>query len=187
MGAFQMWKCEHLDDVALSLIEQNIIDLAGEVDDDMWDHVREALLRLRAKGSPDITIQISSIGGNVDAGLSIYDALRLYPGKTTGVVLGQAASMGAIVLQACNVRKCSIHSAILIHHVATEKVSIDILRDPKKLKLLLESGERKQAHLYTILCARAGKGVKRIRKACGRDKYMTAEEALNFGLIDEIV
>jgi len=164
-----------------------IIDIVGEVNKDMYRYVRTAIRYLLSRGSPEIRVLISSPGGLVDAGLDIYDELRLYPGRKTATVNDNAASMGALILQACDLRQCARHSHILIHHISTGNVTLDTLRSKKKLKNMVDSMEADQKRLYDILATRTGKSVKKISSACKKDEYMTAKEALGFGLIDEIV
>ena len=181
-----MWKFKELNKPQLNLIDKRIIDIGGEIDSDMALYVREALLRLRGEGSPDVTIMITSAGGNVGIGLDIYDFLRLYPGKKTGVVNAYARSMAAVVLQACDNRQCSVHAHILIHN-SHDDVNLDTLRDWRKLKKRKGEMEKKQSRIYAILAKRTGRSITEIRKVCQRDHEMTAEEAKAFGLIDQIV
>lgn len=171
------------------LLEQNIVDIDGSTDDDLAIYVREALQRLRGKGSPNISVHITSPGGNVNIGRHIYDMLRLYSGEKTGIVFCFANSMGAIVLQACETRHCAENSFILIHNITKNsgKISIDIVNDEKKMKKVRDDMNAMQNSLYKILSNRTGKTLAQVRKACSKDTHMTAKEALEFGLIDEII
>jgi len=182
-----MWKYDALDATQLELLKHGIIDLGGDVDEDMVRYVREALIRLTAQGSPQVEVMITSGGGSVKVGLDIYDALRYYVGKKAGIVHGFAQSMAALILQACDHRRCLRHAFLLIHHVAEERVSLDVLRDDEKLRRLREDLEESQSRLYKILSTRTRKSVDEIGVACSQEKEMTAEQALAFGLIDEIV
>lgn len=176
-----------LNSIQEKLLERHIIDLEGEVKDVMVIYVREAIMRLIADGSPPITVCLTSSGGSVDIGLDIYDFLRLYKGKKTGIVAGYSQSMAAIILQACDVRQCMRHSSVLIHHVQRRKVSLDDLRSPGKIKKVRDDLEKSQEKLYAILEKRTGKSRKEITDVCAKDTDMTSEEALAFGLIDEII
>ncbi|MEK7576131.1 MAG: ATP-dependent Clp protease proteolytic subunit, partial [Patescibacteria group bacterium] len=71
-----MWKHDNLDEVQLGLLKKNILAIGGEIDPPNAIYVREALLRLTAAGSPEITINITSDGGEVDIGLAIFDMIR---------------------------------------------------------------------------------------------------------------
>ena len=182
-----MWKYENLNPIQHELLAKNTIDLQGEVDSSMALYVRESLVRLSAKGSPDVKITITSTGGDVDCGLDIFDYIRLYPGKTTGVVVGYAKSMAAIILQACTHRTASAHSRILIHHISRNQLSLNVLRSRKELRALKSAMEKSQARLYEVLSGKTGKSIGQIKRECEKDNNMFAEEALSFGLIDEIV
>ena len=169
------------------LLDKNIIDLRDEISGDMAEYVREAILYLTIKESPPITIYITSGGGHVNAGLAIYDFLRLYPGQKTGIVAGFAKSMATIILQACDKRQCMLHSNLLIHHIQRNDVSLDDLRSPEKLKEVRDDLEKSQERLYEILCKKTGQSREKIKEVCEKDIDMTSEEAFDFGLIDEII
>jgi ATP-dependent Clp protease, protease subunit len=176
-----------LSEVQRGLIEQGIIDLSGDVDDEMADYVREALTILKAKGSPDITVEITSDGGDTDAGLNITDMLRLYSGKKSGKIIGFAHSMAAVILQVCDERLCARHATVMIHHLYHDEVSLDTMKSESRLKETIADMEKTQNRIYAIICDRTGKDRKTIRKKCKEERDMNAEEALNFGLIDKII
>ena len=175
-----------IESAFVALLAKNIILLEGKVCGDMVMRVYKSLVMLEARGSPDIEIRIFTGGGSVRAGLDIYDALRRYTGKKTGVVYAYARSMGAIILQACEDRVCLEHATVLIHHVNTQEISLDVIEDPKRFAKLRESMWTDQKALYAILVKRTGKREKEIRDTCKKDQDMGAEEALKFGLIDRI-
>jgi ATP-dependent Clp protease protease subunit len=181
-----VFKNNRLDNVQLDLLERNTIYIGGEVDVDMIVYVREAILRLTAKGSPDITLLITSEGGSVDIGLDIYDILEGYSGKKTAIVFGYAHSMAAIILQACQKRIAKRHARILLHHISKTQISLDALRDQKKTKDIRAELEKSQKLLYKILVDRTKHSVEEIKAVCAKDQSMSANEALAFGLIDEI-
>ena len=178
-----------LNDAQMALLrgDEPIIDIVGDVESPMFAYVRSAVMFLRSRNAPDVQVFITSPGGNVDVGLDVYDLLRLYPGKKTATVYDKAASMGAMILQACDVRRSAKHSHILIHHISRGFISLDVLRSKKKSAEWREDMEKSQKRLYDILSERTGKTVSQIRAACAKDEFMTAQEALEFGLIDEIV
>jgi len=163
------------------------IDIVGAVNSHMSAYVRTATRYLRSVGSPGIDVFITSPGGSVEDGLDIFDELRLYTGKKVATINDKAASMGAIILQACEVRRCSLHSHVLIHHISTGRVTLDTLRSPKKLAKMRKKMEIDQSLLDQILANRTGKSKSAIRRACAKDKFMDAQQALDFNLIDEIV
>jgi ATP-dependent Clp protease protease subunit len=182
-----MRKYENLSELQKKLLDRKIIDLPAEVDIDMALYVREALMRLRAKGSPEIEIRITSNGGNIIYGLNIYDDLRNYAGKKIGVVVGVAGSIAAIILQACDVRKSYRHSCLLIHHVSKNSVSLDDLEDEYKNKKLVTALQKDQQLLYAILMERTGRTLEELKVTCAKAEDMTTPEALEYGLIDEII
>lgn len=104
-----------------------------------------------------------------------------------GTVISGASSMAAIILQVCKIRKCARHAGVLIHHIYRRNISLDVLNDDDKLKTLKEDMQKTQQRLYDILTTRTGKTLEEIRDECKKDKMMQAEEALAFGLIDEII
>jgi ATP-dependent protease ClpP protease subunit len=118
--------------------------------------------------------------------------LRLYRGKKTGVVVCYARSVAAVILQACDLRHCPRHSKVLIHHVSAgefmqESISLDFLSTRKNVENLISEMSADQRQLYRILCARTGRKVAEVKRACQKNKDFSAEEAKKFGLIDEVV
>lgn len=168
-------------------LEKPQIILNGDVNRAMYNYVGEALILLHIKKCPPVDIILDTGGGETIPGLDIYDLVRLYPGPTKGIVFNRAASMGAVILQACKERCCARHAIILIHHVSKSSVSLDEIEHHTKLKKLKEQLRRPQKRLYTILCDRTGKSEKEIARVCRLDKEMDSEEAKTFGLIDEIL
>lgn len=182
-----MWKNNCLDETRKALLEQNVIELGGDVDREMALYVREALLRLIAKGAPPIKVIITSEGGNLGFGLDIYDALRLYPGEKEGIVLGCAKSMAAVILQACQKRKIARHGHLLIHHVLRmEPTSLAIFSSKKEVAKIIRDLGKSQEKIYQVLKARTKKTLAAIKRQCKKADHMTAQEALAFGLVDEI-
>ena len=161
--------------------------ISGSVNPAMYEFVTAALAHLRCRGSPDLKIIIDSTGGDVSWGLDIFDQLHLYRGKKRGEVMCRAASMAAIILQACDVRACARHATVLIHHISMTSVSLDDLTDDVKLKKVLEKRLRDQDRLNVILAHRSGKSPEELKARCLEDRHMSSEETLEFGLIDEIM
>lgn len=182
-----MVRYDTLSDVQSDLLQQKIIDLPGEVDHDMFKYVREALMRLVAKDSPDITIIISSKGGDCDMGLNIFDLVKSYPGKTTGLVYGFANSMGSIILQACDVRLAAKHALLLIHNPRTGYITWEEMADVKKLNERRKNLEITRDAIIQVYLNRTTKSRKQIETAMKQAKNLSAEESLEFGLIDGII
>ncbi len=169
----------------MSYLNKGILIIRDRVDEKMAKFVSEALDVLRLAGSPNITILISSIGGDIDAGSDIIDLLSLYPGKKTAVVVGQAASMAAIILQCCDKRMATQHSKILIHH-ASCKIELDTIRDPKKMEDFRVRLEKYEKIMDEILIKRSKRTAEEIDTQCKKNQFMSAEEAIAFGLLDGV-
>ena len=169
------------------LIERNIIDLAGDIDRDLAIYLRKCLARAVANGAPPLTVLFTSSGGDVGMGLDMYDMLSLYPATKTGVVIGRAASMAAVILQGCTERLCARHANVMIHHISRQNVTLDLMRSHRRIEKTRLEMEERQMRIYKIFGARSGKAVPTIRAACRKESDMSAEEALEFGLIDRIV
>jgi ATP-dependent Clp protease protease subunit len=184
-----MWNYSGLSPLQLKLIDRRVIDLSGEVDLDMAKYTREGLLRLKAEGSPNIEVRITSHGGVLIYGLDIYDMLRLYEGETRAVVFGIAGSIAAVFLQGCTWRCAGLNARILIHNVngGGAPFTLDQLRKPKKMATLRQEAEAAQRRLYSILAKRTGKSTREIRATSGKDEEMTAVQARDYGLIDEVL
>ena len=180
-----------LSAIQAALLDKRTLDLNGRIEGDMVMYVREALMMLTGLGSPEIEVRISSSGGNCHAGFDIYDLLRLYKGKKTGVVVCYSRSMAVIILQACDIRCCARHAKILIHHPSArdnreEPLNIDFLSTEKSVRKLVSDMRRDQNRIYQVL-KRCGQTAKAIRRVCLKDEDMSAEEAKEFGLIDKII
>ena len=169
--------------------EKRIIPITDEVGTKMLHCASEIIRRLLLSGAPDVNLYISSGGGDVTTGLDIFDLVSTYPGKTTGIVFSQAASMAAIILQACDLRLCTRHGQILIHHISRNRVSFDVLDDPHgaKMRLLRLDMRKRQKKINELLARRTQRPVDEVRKACKLDRFMDVDEAIKFGLVDRQV
>lgn len=181
-----MWKNNSLDEVQKGLLEHNIIAIGGEIDSDNAYYFRESMLRLLAKGAPPIEVQITSSGGSTEISLTMYDALRSYPNEVTGIVYGYAHSAAVTVLQGCKKRVAMKHSVFIIHNVSKSPVSLDIFCDSKKLAELKEELEKIQDAVNKIFTEKTKKSLEEIKSQCAEERKMTAQEAKEFGLIDEV-
>lgn len=175
-----------MNEIDQKLADQKVLDIFGDIDFEKALDIREKLKYLFSSGSPDITITISSSGGLLAYGLDIYDMIRIYPGKVKGLVIGTAKSAAALILQACDTRQCATHSEILIHSISS-RINLDILESKSRFKKkILEVKSQNNAQI-DILCKRTGKSKKVIKKIMREDRILSAKEALEFGLIDEII
>ena len=168
----------------LSLLKNRIILLSGEINDNTANVIIAQLLYLDSISNDDISIYINSPGGSVTAGLGIYDTMQLCQCDISTTCTGMAASMAAVLLTAGEKGKRTAlpHSRVLIHQPmgGAEGQASDIeiaAREIKKLK-----GE-----LYDIISKHSGKSIKQIEKDADRDYWMSAEEAVKYGMIDSIL
>lgn len=172
-------------DVFSRLLMDRIIFLGVPVDDDVANIVQAQLLFLTSTDSKsDISIYLNTPGGSVSAGLGIYDTMQLIEPDVATICTGMAASMGAILLCAGERGKRSAlpHSRVMIHQplggAKGQASDIEIAaREIQKVK----------KELYTILSERTGKPYETIQADADRDFWMTSAEALDYGMIDEIL
>ena len=172
-------------DIYSRLLKDRIIFLGGEVTDDSANLVVAQLLFLDAEDpDKDIFLYINSPGGSVTAGMAIYDTMQHIHSDVSTICVGMAASMGAFLLTAGTKgkRKALPNSEIMIHQPsagAQGQVS-DIMIRAEMLKKTKEK-------LNQILSERTGQPLDRIERDGDRDYFMSAEEALAYGIVDEIV
>ena len=172
-------------DIYSRLLKDRIILLGTEIDDTVASLICAQLLFLESQDpEKEIYIYINSPGGSVTAGLAIYDTMKYITAPVSTLCMGMAASMGAFLLAAGTrgMRYALPHSTIMIHQPlggargqATE-VAIHA-------EQLIKTREK----MNKILAERTGQTVEQIALDTERDHYMTAEEALKYGLIDEII
>ncbi len=175
---------EYAYDLYSRLLKDRIIFLSGEINDSMASIVVSELLYLDSLNHEDIYLYINSPGGSVTSGFAIYDTMNFIKSDVRTIVVGMAASMGAFLLSSgTKGKRCALKNAeVMIHQVlggaqgqATDiKIAAEhILKIKKKLNL--------------ILATNTGQSINKIIRDCERDNYMSSEEALQYGLIDEII
>ena len=171
-------------DIYSRLLEDRIIFLSGEIDDAVANTVVAQLIYLEAKDpSKDINLYINSPGGSVSAGLAIYDTMNYIKCDVSTICIGMAASMGAFLLSsgAKGKRFALPNSEIMIHQPLG-----GAQRQASDIKIAAEHILRTKKKLNTILAANSGKPLEQIERDTDRDNYLSAEEALNYGLIDKV-
>lgn len=172
-------------DVFSRLMMDRIIFLGVPIDDDVANIIQAQLLFLESADSEkDISIYFNSPGGSVYAGLGIYDTMQYINPDINTICTGMAASMGAVLMTAGTKGKRSAlpHSRIMIHQPmggAEGQVS-DIEITAREIKKLRDE-------LYTIIAKHSGNTFERIEKDSDRDYWMTAAEAKEYGMIDEVL
>ncbi len=181
----QSHRGERAYDIYSRLLKERIIFLGSAVNDEVANLVIAQLLYLAADDpDKDIHLYINSPGGEVTAGLGIYDAMQYVHPDVETTCVGQAASLGAVLLAggASGKRYALPHSRIMIHqpHGGVQGQAIDIhIQAQEFLKL--------RDKLNEILAHHTGLDVEEVAKNTDRDRFMSAEEAKEFGLIDRVM
>ena len=172
-------------DIYSRLLKERIVFLVGPVNDNVASLVTAQLLFLESENpKKEINFYINSPGGLVTSGLGIYDTMQYIKSPVSTLCIGQASSMGSFLLAAGEKgRRFSLpHSRIMVHQPSAgfQGQATDIQIHAKEILSLKE-------RLNQIYSKHTGKSVKEIAQALERDKFMTAKEAKDFGLIDSVV
>lgn len=181
----QTGRGERSYDIFSRLLNDRIIFLSDEVNDTTASLVVAQMLFLEAQDpTKDISFYINSPGGSVTAGMAIYDTMQYIKCDVSTICIGMAASMGAFLLAAGTKGKriALPHSEIMIHQPlgGAQGQASDI-------KIRAELILRTRDMLNKILSEKTGQPIERIEKDTDRDNFMTAEQALEYGLIDRII
>ena len=175
---------ERAYDIYSRLLKDRIIILNGEIDDNTANIVVAELLYLDSLNNGDISLYINSPGGAITAGMAIYDTMNFIKCDVSTMCVGMAASMGAFLLAAGakGKRKALPNSEIMIHQPlgGAQGQSVDVEIYAKRL---IKTREK----LNEILSEKTGQPIDVIARDTDRDNFMSAEEALEYGLIDQIV
>ena len=172
-------------DIFSRLMKDRIIFLGTGINDEVANIVTGQLLFLQSlDAKADIQMYINSPGGGVHAGLGIYDTMQLVSPDVTTICTGMAASMGAVLMcaGAAGKRSALKHSRVMIHQPlggASGQAS-DMEIRVKQINLL-------KKELYDIIAEHSGKTYEQVSKDSDRDYWMTAEEAVAYGMVDEIL
>jgi len=176
---------ERAYDIYSRLLRDRIIFLAGQVNDSMANSIIAQLLFLASKDSKkDIQIYINSPGGSVTAGLAIYDTMQYVKPEISTVCIGMAASMAGTLLAAGQKGKryALPNSEILLHQVAG-----GVTGQASEIEITAKQILKLKDSLNKILSKHTGQPMARIEKDTDRDFYLTAEEAKEYGVIDEVI
>ena len=172
-------------DIYSRLLKDRVVFVVGPIDDYMANVVVAQLLFLESENpDKDVHLYINSPGGIVTAGLSIYDTMQFIKPDVSTICLGQAASMGSLLLAggATGKRYCLPHSRIMIHQPSGgfqgQASDIDI-----HAREILKIRER----LNKIMAKHTGQSVERIERDMERDHFMEAEAAVEYGLVDNVL
>lgn len=176
---------ERAYDIYSRLLKERVIFLVGPVEDNVANVIVAQLLFLESENpDKDIHFYINSPGGSVTAGMAIYDTMQFIKPNVSTMCIGQAASMGALLLAggAKDKRYCLPHSRVMIHQplggFQGQATDIDI-----HAKEILYVRER----LNTILADHTGQSIDTIQKDTERDNFMSADAAKEYGLIDNVL
>lgn len=172
-------------DVFSRLMMDRIIFLGTGVNDQVANIIQAQLLFLQSvDASKDIQIYINSPGGSVYAGLGIYDTMQFVKPDVATICTGIAASMAAVLLCAGEKGKRSAlkHSRVMIHQVSSGTQG-----QLSDMEIALKETIRVKEELYTIIANHSGKSLEQVEKDSDRDYWMRSEEAVKYGMIDEVL
>lgn len=172
-------------DVFSRLMMDRIIFLGVQINDDVANIITAQLLYLASTDpSADISLYVNTPGGVVTSGLAIYDTMQLVEPDVATICIGQAASMGSVLLcaGAKGKRSCLPHARVLIHQPlgGAQGQASDIMIAAKEI-------EKMRTELYTIISEHSGQPFDKVFKDADRDYWMNAQEALEYGMVDEIL
>lgn len=172
-------------DIFSRLLRERIIFLGEEIDDEMANSIVAQLLLLDSENpEKDIMLYINSPGGVITAGMAIYDTMKLIKADVSTICLGEAASMGAFLLSGGTKgkRMALPSSRIMIHQPlgGAKGQATDIEIEAKEIM-------RMKNELNSLLAEHSGQDIEKIKKDTERDYYMSAQEAVEYGLIDKVV
>jgi ATP-dependent Clp protease protease subunit len=176
---------ERAYDIYSRLLKERVIFVVGEVEDYMANLIVAQLLFLESENpEKDVALYINSPGGSVSSGLAIYDTMQFIKPDISTICVGQAASMGAVLLAGGTKGKrfCLPHSRVMIHQPLGgfhgQATDIEI-----HAREILDARDR----LNRILANHTGQSIEKIRQDTDRDNFMTGEQAVGYGLIDAVL
>ena len=181
----QSGRGERAYDIYSRLIKERVIFLVGPIDDIMANVVVAQLLFLEAENpDKDISLYINSPGGSVTAGMAIYDTMQFIKPDVRTLCIGQAASMGALLLTAGakNKRFCLTNSRVMIHQPlgGFQGQASDIEIHAKEILYL-------KSKLNDILAHNTKQSVKKIAEDTDRDNFMSSDDAVAYGIVDKVI
>ncbi len=171
-------------DIYSRLLKDRIILLNGEIDDNLSNSIVAQLLYLDSIGDNDIYLYINSPGGSITAGMAIYDTINFVKSDVSTICLGMAASMAAFLLSSGKKSKrfALPNSEVMIHQPLGGASG-----QATEIKIAAERILKLKDKINQILSTNTGKDIKKIEQDTERDNFMSAEDALNYGLVDKII
>lgn len=181
----QTAKGERSYDIYSRLLKENVIFLVGQVEDHMANLIVAQMLFLEAENpEKDIFLYINSPGGSVTAGMAIYDTMNFIKPDVSTVCIGQAASMGAFLLSggAKGKRHCLANSRVMIHQPLSgyQGQASDIEIHARETLAIKEK-------LNRLLAEHTGQDYERVVQDTDRDNFLSAQQALDYGLVDQVL
>ena len=181
----QTGRGERAYDIYSRLLKERVIFMVGQVEDHMANLIVAQLLFLESENpDKDIYLYINSPGGSVTAGLSIYDTMQFIKPDVSTLCIGQAASMGALLLcgGAAGKRHCLPHSRMMIHQplAGFQGQATDLEIHTQEI---LKTRER----LNAIMAHHTGQNMETIQRDTDRDNFMSGDQAVEYGLIDSVL
>lgn len=171
-------------DIFSRLLKERIIFISGEINDMLANNVIAELLYLDSISNDDIYLYINSPGGSVTAGMAIYDTMNFIKSDVATICIGIAASMAAFLLSSGKKGKRSVlpNADVMIHQPlgGAEGQASDIKIAADRIICI-------RKRLNKILASNTGQSLKKIERDTERDNYLSAREALSYGLVDEII
>jgi ATP-dependent Clp protease protease subunit len=172
-------------DIYSRLLKDRIIVLGTPIDDDVANIIVAQLLFLESEDADkDIIMYINSPGGSVTAGMAIYDTMQYVRCPVQTICMGQAASMGALLLASgTKGKRQSLPNARIMIHQPSGGASGQVT----DLEIQVKENQRLKQRLTEILAKHTGQAFEKVYKDCERDNFMSASESKEYGLIDEVV
>ncbi|MHA1569520.1 MAG: ATP-dependent Clp protease proteolytic subunit [Alphaproteobacteria bacterium] len=171
-------------DIYSMLLKDRVVFLSGDIDEEKANRVVAQLLFLESQSDEDIWMYINSPGGHVTAGLAIYDTMQFIKPDVVTLCMGQAASMGALLLTAGAAKKrYSLPNArIMIHQPLGGAFG-----PATEVEIQTQEILRLKKRLNEILVHHTGKPIEKVAEDTERDFYMSADEAKSYGLVDKVI
>lgn len=175
---------ERAYDIYSRLLKDRIIILSGEIDDTMSNSIVAQLLYLDSINHNDISLYINSPGGSITAGMAIYDTMNFINSKVSTICIGMAASMAAFLLSSGEKGKryCLANAEVMIHQPLGGAQG-----QATEIKIAAERILKLKGKLNKILSENTGQDLEKIENDTERDYFMNSNEALEYGIIDEIL
>ena len=175
---------ERAYDIYSRLLKDRIIILSGEIDDAMSNSIVAQLLYLDSINHDDISLYINSPGGSITSGMAIYDTMNFINSNVSTICIGMAASMAAFLLSSGKKGKryCLENAEVMIHQPLGGAQG-----QATEIKIAAERILKLKGKLNKILSNNTGKELEQIEHDTERDYFMNANEALNYGIIDDIL